>query len=85
MKKDVYICVTESLCCAAEINTTLQINYSLIKNSICFLHKYSEINPTLSYVNVDNVQTSFLFYLLRPIFIASNYWSLVKGPGINLA
>ena len=28
MKKNVYICITESLCCTAEINTTLQINYT---------------------------------------------------------
>ena len=26
-----YICITESLCCTAEINTTLYINYTLIK------------------------------------------------------
>lgn len=30
-KKDVYMCVTESLCCTAEINTTLKINYTSIK------------------------------------------------------
>ena len=29
-KKNMYGCVTESLCCEAEINTTLQINYNLI-------------------------------------------------------
>ena len=28
----IYICITESLCCTAEINTTLQINYNSIKN-----------------------------------------------------
>ena len=28
--KRMYICVTESLFCAAEINTTLQINYTSI-------------------------------------------------------
>ena len=32
----IYIHVTESLCCTAEIATTLQINYSLIKKK--FLH-----------------------------------------------
>ena len=26
-----YICITESLCCVAEINTTLCINYTSIK------------------------------------------------------
>ena len=26
-----HICITESLCCRAEINTTLHINYTLIK------------------------------------------------------
>ena len=26
-----YICITESLCCTAEINTTLYINYTPIK------------------------------------------------------
>ena len=25
------MCITESLCCTAEINTTLQINYTSIK------------------------------------------------------
>ena len=32
-KKDIYICIriTESLCCAAEINTTLEINYTSVK------------------------------------------------------
>ena len=27
----IYICITDSLCCTAEINTTLQINYTPIK------------------------------------------------------
>ena len=27
----IYMCITESLCCTAEINTTLQINYTSIK------------------------------------------------------
>ena len=31
-KKTVYMCMTESLCCTAEINTTLYINYTSIKN-----------------------------------------------------
>ena len=31
MKKNVYVCITESLCCTAEINTTLYINYTSIK------------------------------------------------------
>ena len=31
-KKNVYMCMTESLCCTAEINTTLYINYTSIKN-----------------------------------------------------
>ena len=31
IKKRMYICITESLCCIAEINTTLQINYISIK------------------------------------------------------
>ena len=31
MNKNAYICVTESLCCRAEINTTLQINYTSVK------------------------------------------------------
>ena len=39
MKKNVYVCITESLCCTAEINTTLQINYISIKK------KSSTINP----------------------------------------
>ena len=30
-KKNVYIHTTESLCCTAEINTTLQIDYTSIK------------------------------------------------------
>ena len=30
-KGNVYICMTGSLCCTAEIGTTLQINYTLIK------------------------------------------------------
>ena len=29
--KNVYMCKTESLCCTAEINTTLQINYISVK------------------------------------------------------
>ena len=28
VKKNVYICKTESLCCAPEVNTTLKINYT---------------------------------------------------------
>ena len=31
MEKNVYICITESLCHIAEINTALQINYTSIK------------------------------------------------------
>ena len=32
-KVDVCICITDSLCCTAETNTTVQINYiSIIKN-----------------------------------------------------
>ena len=27
----IYVCIIESLCCTAEINITLQINYTLIK------------------------------------------------------
>ena len=33
MKKNVYICITESLCQTAEINTTLQIDYTSINKS----------------------------------------------------
>ena len=29
MKKNICICITESLCCTAETNTTLHINYIL--------------------------------------------------------
>ena len=28
VKKNVYICKTESLCCAPAVNTTLKINYT---------------------------------------------------------
>ena len=31
MKKNVRICITDSFCSTAEINTTLQIKYTLIK------------------------------------------------------
>ena len=31
LKKNTYICVTESLCCTPETNTTLYINYTSIK------------------------------------------------------
>ena len=32
------MCITESLCCTAEIGTALEINYtSMKKNSICYL------------------------------------------------
>ena len=30
-KKNVYMCITESLCCTAEMGTTLYINYTSIK------------------------------------------------------
>ena len=29
-KECIYICITESICCTAEINTTLQISYTSI-------------------------------------------------------
>ena len=32
IKKNVYLCITESLCCTAEMNTTSEINYTSIKN-----------------------------------------------------
>ena len=28
---DIYLCITESLCCTAEINTTLKINSTSVK------------------------------------------------------
>ena len=31
IKKNVYLCITESLCCTAEMNTTSEINYTSIK------------------------------------------------------
>ena len=31
MKNNVYICITESLCCTVEINTILSINYPSTK------------------------------------------------------
>ena len=31
IKNNVYVCITESLCCTAEINTILQMNYTSIK------------------------------------------------------
>ena len=31
MRKNAYLHITESLCCTAEVNTTLQINYTSIK------------------------------------------------------
>ena len=31
MKNKKYICIAESLCCTAGINTTMQINYTSIK------------------------------------------------------
>ena len=31
IKKNISMCVTESLCCTLEIGTTLQINYASIK------------------------------------------------------
>ena len=30
-KECIYICITESLCCTAEINTTLLVNYTSMK------------------------------------------------------
>ena len=34
IKKSIYLCIIESLCCIAEINTTLQINYISIEKYI---------------------------------------------------
>ena len=39
IKKNVYICTTESFCCTAEINTTLQITYTSI-------NKYTDATTT---------------------------------------
>ena len=33
IKKNVYMCITESLFCIAEMNTMLQINYTSINNN----------------------------------------------------
>ena len=33
-KKNVYICINESLCYTAEINTTVLINYTSIKKNV---------------------------------------------------
>ena len=31
LKKNIYVCITESLCCTAETSTTLLINYISVK------------------------------------------------------
>ena len=33
-KKNVYMCINESLCCEAEIGTALYINYTSVKKSV---------------------------------------------------
>ena len=45
IKKTVCMCVTESLCCTAEINTTLYINYSSIINKLKILKGMSQDFP----------------------------------------
>ena len=68
MKKNAYICITESLCCTAETNTALQINYtsikSILKNKIVFLFiylcKYLEIPESSFYQPFSHSQASRL-------------------------
>ena len=42
LKKNVHVCINESICCIAEINTTLQINYTSVKN--CTMRKTNYIH-----------------------------------------
>ena len=43
--------ITESLCYTAEINTTLEINYSKKKIIIIIIRKENQIHPKHQYVN----------------------------------
>lgn len=53
IKNECLICITESLCCTTEIDITLEINYTSIKNKIkkqikCWLTKWRKyIRPRL--------------------------------------
>ena len=53
VKKNVYICKTESLCCAPEVNTTLKINYTSKKKK-----KKKKKKKTLKCL-----EAGFLFYV----------------------
>ena len=54
VKKNVYICKTESLCCAPAVNTTLKINYT----SKTKQNKTKQNKKTLKCLEVG-----FLFYV----------------------
>ena len=49
IKKNVYLCITESLCCTAEMNTTLEINYTSIKKFFKIFYKWQKIPKCLFY------------------------------------
>ena len=42
IKKNACMCITKSFCCAAEINTALEINYNSIKSSKFYIEKQNK-------------------------------------------
>ena len=42
IKKNACMCITKSLCCVAEINTALEINYNSIKSNKFYIEKQNK-------------------------------------------
>ena len=72
---DMCINATNSLCCTPEINTTLKINYTSIKNKNIKKDAISAATLTLSYVKK---RLSHIF----SSFTDKNIYSSFKVPGI---
>ena len=77
MKKNVHICITESLCCAAEINTINRlylINFKKIL-AMCFIQ-----NSTIVIMMRSHIK---MLFWLRQVFTAMHRLSLVAGQKLS--
>ena len=86
-----YIYMTESLCCKAKINTTLQVKNTLIKNKnfkrkqiysfLLFTFKSQLINNSMS--SFRSGSTSLVIKNIQVKVMLRNHFTLSRTTGIN--
>ena len=73
---DIYVCITESLCCTPETNTTLEINYTLILKKADMVSKHLVLSKT----SIRHL----VHKMLGPRQNVLEIWSYPKLPGRHL-